>query len=68
MQDLLQAHPVLASDPRTLAALQARSERDPLGAVYVLILVLGLRKGEVLGLTWDDGDGENCRSAINCNA
>lgn len=34
----------------------ARSEHDPLYAVYVLILVLGLRKGEVLGLTWDDID------------
>ncbi|HEX8760805.1 MAG TPA: hypothetical protein VF734_12710 [Pseudonocardiaceae bacterium] len=34
----------------------ARSECDPLYAVYVLILVLGLRKGEVLGLTWDDID------------
>lgn len=34
----------------------ARSEHDPLYAAYVLILVLGLRKGEVLGLTWDDVD------------
>lgn len=30
----------------------ARNESDPLYAVYVLILVLGLRKGEVLGLDW----------------
>jgi integrase len=34
----------------------ARSERDPLHTVYVLILVLGLRKSEVLGLKWDDID------------
>jgi integrase len=34
----------------------ARSEHDPFYAVYVLILALGLRKGEVLGLTWDDVD------------
>jgi integrase len=31
----------------------ARNADDPLYAAYVLILVLGLRKGEVLGLTWD---------------
>jgi integrase len=30
----------------------ARADGDSLYAVYVLILVLGLRKGEVLGLTW----------------
>jgi integrase len=31
----------------------ARSSRETLYAAFVLILVLGLRKGEVLGLTWD---------------
>ncbi|WP_308295712.1 site-specific integrase [Streptomyces odontomachi] len=32
----------------------AQTWRDYLYAAYVLILVLGLRKGEVLGLTWSD--------------
>jgi integrase len=31
----------------------SRSAGDTLYAAYVLILVLGLRKGEVLGLTWE---------------
>lgn len=31
----------------------ARAADDPLYAAYVLILVLGLRKGEALGLTWE---------------
>jgi integrase len=34
----------------------ARAARDPLYAAYVLILVLGQRKGEVLGLTEDAVD------------
>jgi integrase len=38
--------------PRFLES--ARADHDPLYAAYVLILVLGLRKGEVLGLTEDD--------------
>ena len=32
----------------------ARNDRDPLYAAYVLVLVLGLRRGEALGLTWED--------------
>jgi integrase len=32
----------------------ARAEDDPLYAAYTLVLALGLRKGEVLGLVWDD--------------
>jgi integrase len=31
----------------------ASAADDPLYAAYILILVLGLRKGEVLGLTWE---------------
>jgi integrase len=34
----------------------ARKSGDPLYAAYVLILVLGLRRGEVLGLRWEDVD------------
>jgi len=31
----------------------ARADQDPMYAAYVLVVVLGLRKGEVLGLRWD---------------
>lgn len=34
----------------------ARADDDTLFAAYVLVLVLGLRKGEVLGMVWDDLD------------
>jgi integrase len=34
----------------------ARADDDPYYAAYVLVLVLGLRKGEMLGLTWKDVD------------
>lgn len=32
--------------------VSAKDDDDPLYAAYVLILVLGLRRGELLGLTW----------------
>ena len=41
--------------------VSAREDDDPLYAAYVLVLVIGLRKGEVLGLMWsgaDLGNGE----------
>ena len=34
----------------------SRNDNDPLYPLWVLILVLGLRKGEALGLIWPDGD------------
>ncbi|NYH45876.1 integrase [Micromonospora jinlongensis] len=34
----------------------ARADEDPLYAAYALVLVTGLRKGEALGLTWEDVD------------
>ncbi|SCG65531.1 Phage integrase, N-terminal SAM-like domain [Micromonospora echinaurantiaca] len=34
----------------------ARHDEDPLYAAYALVLVTGLRKGEALGLTWEDVD------------
>ncbi len=34
----------------------AKADDDPLYAAYVLVLILGLRKGETLGLSWEDID------------
>lgn len=42
----------------------ARDASDPLYAAYVLILVLGLRRGELLGLRWEDVDLEAAEVAI----
>jgi len=40
------------SDEARYFLQSARDDEDPLYAAQVLVLVLGLRKGEVLGLTW----------------
>lgn len=47
----------------------ARSERDTLYAAYVLVLVLGMRKGEVLGLRWEaiDTDARELMVITSCN-
>ena len=42
----------------------ARMDADPLYAGYVLMLVLGLRRGELLGLSWDDVDLEHGEARI----
>ncbi len=42
----------------------ARADDDPLYAGYVLMLVLGLRRGELLGLAWADVDLEKHEAAI----
>ena len=43
----------------------ARVDQDPLYAAYVLILVLGLRRGEALGLAWDEVDLDNAELHIS---
>jgi len=54
---------------RTLTVEQARTlldatEGDRLSAAYVAALTLGLRRGELLGLTWDDLDLDGDRPTV----
>ena len=42
----------------------AAADEDPLYAAYVLLLVLGLRKGEVLAIAWEDVDLERKQASI----
>jgi integrase len=42
----------------------ARENDDPLYAAYVLVLVLGLRRGEVLGLVWSDVDLDGAELSV----
>lgn len=43
----------------------ARTDNDPLYAAYVLVLILGLRKGEMLGLGWDSVDLDNAELTVD---
>lgn len=50
-----------STEGRTLTVEQARqlldvTEHERLGAAWVLAMTVGLRRGELLGLTWDDLD------------
>ncbi|QYC37722.1 site-specific tyrosine recombinase XerC [Nonomuraea coxensis DSM 45129] len=42
----------------------ARTREDPMYPAYVLVLVLGLRLGEVLGLRWEDVDLDQAEMTI----
>ena len=48
----IQERPVVEREEARKFLESAYADKDPLYAAWVLILVLGLRKGEVLGLTW----------------
>jgi integrase len=43
----------------------ARADKDPFYAAYVLVLVLGLRKGEMLGVTWPGIDLEAAELTVD---
>jgi integrase len=53
-----------SSDEARTFLESVRREDNALYAAYVLILVLGLRKGEVLGLTWPDLDLDTAELTI----
>lgn len=42
----------------------AKTNKDPLYAGYVLMLILGLRRGELLGLGWEDVDLQSGEARI----
>lgn len=58
-----------APEGRTLTVDQAKTllraaDGDPLGAAFVVALTLGLRRGELLGLSWDAVDIDSDKPTI----
>jgi integrase len=56
--------PIRPLDQTQAAALLAAAEDDPLEALYVLAIMLGMRQGELLGLQWADVDWEAGRVQV----
>jgi integrase len=52
------------SDEAKAFLVSARNDNDPLYVAYVLILVLGLRKGEALGAGWDEIDFDGAELSV----
>ncbi|MFC6087480.1 site-specific integrase [Sphaerisporangium aureirubrum] len=65
MRKRLQARSSWSVDEARQFLESAREHEDPLYAAWVLILVLGLRKGEVLGLRWEDVDLESGELSVS---
>jgi integrase len=56
--------PVWTVDQARQFLESAREDGDPMYAGYVLLLTLGLRRGEMLGLAWEDVDLEGGEALI----
>ena len=56
--------PVWTVDEARRFLESARADGDPMYAGYVLLLTLGLRRGEMLGLAWEDVDLEGGEALI----
>ena len=56
--------PVWTVDEARRFLESARADGDPMYAGYVLLLTLGLRRGEMLGLAWEDVDLEQGEALI----
>jgi integrase len=59
-----QRRPMQALDAEQAGRLLTAAADDPLGALYVLALMTGMRQGELLGLQWADVDGEAGRLTV----